>query len=941
MLPTVSCTLCNAKTASASDAGDDLLNQSNTAASAVAAPFLPCPVHLHLEKLCVYSSKDSKKQICVYPINLSAYPAENHLAIATHEPINIHLEASSDSWINACFETAIFSLENGTFEPKSFRCEGLHVGPFCSFGEASLDLPSFEMVQGSKEVNMGGVARCKVQSMDVVSSIQHLIMGFLDTVSSTAGMAVPESDSGCMTANVPEGSLEISDLGARVSVHGLIANASHLSCVRILMSGAQGASASVSGIRVDGLTGPAQVVTLDWIDALFLPGSVSLAKPVGTAKLAYTAASGLCAEFSKVAAVMLDNGSTAPSEIMDLPFPIHCSVKELLLEMKVANEGIKTWNIQGLQIDAKPVQLSDLLSGTWGTQGSTKRIHICATVDQLNNGLLEASRISANGIYGPSNVFSNLQARVGKASVATGFSSIEWSQLVETGGENKVVWMLPHAHIERFKAGVAYKGKLVSTETVIHLYAFTGDATTTIDDVVSHYSTTALQQMPSLISGASLLGENVVDMGARNVGSMALRGTLKGSVGGSVGGLVAVDGIRGAIQSGKKSRGATEEDRYHFGDFSKGLVRSVKESAKSGASMRQGESDSYEFGDFSRGATAGMGKYAGNNKERLGSAGGSSLGMAVGAVALGPIGLVAGSILGAKAGAKAFASSKESAEADFQKQDQYLVEQEANLGNDSLLPSAPQSTLYEQDPFEMSGNAKVLPSASIPTSQNPTVTKTDDFFEDFGLSQPNNAQQPGQCPTNFQQQPARAQAASHYSYQQPQQLSMEGSDDPMSFFASSNSSNQAQTSQYQPPATQSVNHRVQQPTQPQYQTQQATPVQYNYQHQTVPSQYHNSEQQQATQSHYGTQQQSQTTYQQQATSSQSAAHKHQLHQQQAASARHAQMQQRQAPPTQSQGYHFGDVTRSVVAQGKKNSGRSEKSGYQFGDFTRGLFGGKK
>jgi hypothetical protein len=43
------------------------------------------------------------------------------------------------------------------------------------------------------------------------------------------------------------------------------------------------------------------------------------------------------------------------------------------------------------------------------------------------------------------------------------------------------------------------------------------------------------------------------------------------------------------------------------------------------------------------------------------------------------------------------------------------------------------------------------------------------------------------------------------------------------------------------------------------------------------------------------------------------------------------------PHTNDEGYRFGDITRSIVAKGKKSSGRSEKDGYKFGDFTRGLF----
>jgi len=39
-----------------------------------------------------------------------------------------------------------------------------------------------------------------------------------------------------------------------------------------------------------------------------------------------------------------------------------------------------------------------------------------------------------------------------------------------------------------------------------------------------------------------------------------------------------------------------------------------------------------------------------------------------------------------------------------------------------------------------------------------------------------------------------------------------------------------------------------------------------------------------------------------------------------------------------QGYQFGDITRGIIAKGKKADGRGDNSGYKFGDFTRGLFG---
>jgi len=104
-----------------------------------------------------------------------------------------------------------------------------------------------------------------------------------------------------------------------------------------------------------------------------------------------------------------------------------------------------------------------------------------------------------------------------------------------------VVWYLPYSRIDAFKAQLTYEGKVVSSEAVISFREFNGGADTTLDAVKSYYSQAAVGQIPSLMTGASVMGENVVDLGGENVGRMALRKTMLGSVGGSVAGLVAVD----------------------------------------------------------------------------------------------------------------------------------------------------------------------------------------------------------------------------------------------------------------------------------------------------------------------------------------------------------------------------------------------------------------
>lgn len=49
-------------------------------------------------------------------------------------------------------------------------------------------------------------------------------------------------------------------------------------------------------------------------------------------------------------------------------------------------------------------------------------------------------------------------------------------------------------------------------------------------------------------------------------------------------------------------------------------------------------------------------------------------------------------------------------------------------------------------------------------------------------------------------------------------------------------------------------------------------------------------------------------------------------------------QSRQFEQQPTQGYRFGDATRSIINAGKKKRGGKKEDGYKFGDFTRGLFG---
>eukprot|EP00549_Striatella_unipunctata_P007490 CAMPEP_0118689746 /NCGR_PEP_ID=MMETSP0800-20121206/9667_1 /TAXON_ID=210618 ORGANISM="Striatella unipunctata, Strain CCMP2910" /NCGR_SAMPLE_ID=MMETSP0800 /ASSEMBLY_ACC=CAM_ASM_000638 /LENGTH=805 /DNA_ID=CAMNT_0006587191 /DNA_START=9 /DNA_END=2426 /DNA_ORIENTATION=+ len=141
----------------------------------------------------------------------------------------------------------------------------------------------------------------------------------------------------------------------------------------------------------------------------------------------------------------------------------------------------------------------------------------------------------------------------------------------------------------------------------------------------------------------------------------------------SVVALGASDGVAAAAKKGKEERGVSDKDSYRFGDVTRGTISGLKSLSsstldKGKESRGASSSDGYRFGDFTRGALSGFKSqsssnvssdsndnpkqpssegYIDQNKERFSRVGGSSVGAAIGMGFVGgPVGLVAGSVLG-------------------------------------------------------------------------------------------------------------------------------------------------------------------------------------------------------------------------------------------------------------------------------------------------------
>ncbi len=779
---------------------------------------LPFPVNLHLDELVLWSTS-MDCSVCINPVDIAVVSADD-VSINASGPMTIQLaSSSSDDCLKMIVgsSSAVLCPSKQGYTVGSCRCSGIQVEPTSSI-HMSVNIPVVSM-STNEPITVGGSVNVSVQSFGVLEYVQRLFSRFFPS----------DASSDHTPLLLPEAKLSITDIHTQLSADSVKVKDNEVSCERLVANESTGMSASLSGIL--GTFGPEVTFGIEWIETLYVPSVCTLQKPVRCTTAAFVGED-LCVNIGTVYALSLvtSKESTTVQQTQDartdsamvVPFPIRVNLKELTVDFPIS-KGEESTLLRKIELDIKPADI-DPFSLERSPRGSS----LYAAIDQVENKMMKLEMVCTSGtVYnGDSNVVHRFAFAAKNAVVVAGFSSLDWSNMFGDEKE-KVPVMLPFASMEPFKAHLLLQGNVVATHMDVNVPLFQGDANSNSDDLIRHLTTSILSKAPSIITNSEFLGENVVEMSTKTGGRALMASTVAGSAVGSVGGLVAVDSIRGAIASGKKSRNASMEDRYHFGDISRGTVRSVAQAAKTGGQVRRGSSESYRVGDFTVGASRSACEYASENKSRLSAATGSGVGMAV-AAALGPVGLVgmvgvvAGGYIGSKIGGSICEDDKKHSLNSSESQREYDY---ATTQRSTLTPTAP-----------IGGDEDLLGLNTLTTVEGQNHSST--------MARPGSMEKSTVSAT-FVTRSEEADLLTN-SPVRPNRVPPAGMGAPT-----------AET-RPQPPnrmATSRVPHQSSQSAQP-----------------------HN------------------------------------------------------------EGYRFGDLTKSVVARGKKKDGRSESEGYKFGDFTRGLFG---
>jgi hypothetical protein len=566
--------------------------------------------------------------------------------------VDVSVKGQCSNWIKASLQALSFSISSDSsagWHLTDFTMDSAQIGP-SSFGKLGIRFPPTVLDKDQSSLSTDGPVLVEVESFSVVETTQSFMSRVLDAgLASTECLASPDLPVGFV---IPRLQFDMTSPNhTNAELRGIrISRNQNVTIDSIACSSDDSINGEDNGTMMSA-TGVVASVTPNMdvrasiaaVDRLYIPNGFSLTTPLMGMNVRFSLAEGFLVAMTSVNVELLESsGSNKPASVgVGLMFPVNCEIDELLY--KILPGSADTSHVSGIQLNAKPFQF-----------GETNGIHFCLDFLHHASKLVSIHDAKVSGVYGAPNTIANLNVTLATATVSAGFSSLEWKNVLRSKGQEETQpWNLPLARVAAFSAKVDYKGRIVSTASDLSISEFVGSSECTSDEIIKYMTNATIRQIPSFFGNVKVLGASGRDMGASTVGQIA----LGAGVAGSVVGLVAVDSVRGAVALGKQSRGESSSEGYKFGDLTRGTLTAIKQAAKTGSAMRGGDG-SYQLGDLSAGAANSVGHYAGQNKQRLGSAGGSSLGMAAGALALGPIGLVAGCVLGGMAGAKAFGSSE-------------------------------------------------------------------------------------------------------------------------------------------------------------------------------------------------------------------------------------------------------------------------------------------
>ncbi|EED90953.1 predicted protein [Thalassiosira pseudonana CCMP1335] len=335
----------------------------------------------------------------------------------------------------------------------------------------------------------------------------------------------------------------------------------------------------------------------------------------------------------------VDNDATSARQtnataIPPAPCPIDMAINMIAVRKDADGSSMK---LKSLKLYANPAHDS--------TQ-------VAIQFDDFKNQMLSLSKanICASVPVKEMNTINDFTFSVDKAEVKSGYSTNDWTSefrpthkhVTLSATSPTPIVKMPKANIASMRVQITWAGTGVKIkDTSLTIKAFKGKADTSSKDLINYYTTACLSRVPDFISNAEVLGLNVVDSTALNLGTWFGLATPFGA-GGGIAAVTAVDVVKGAVNAGKRNRKVDESAGYRPGDFLRGVFYAAGEATRDGAIKRGKNVDEGNLIDWAVGATSGTSNYISDNKVKLGGATSGGVGFLYGMVLGGPVGAVVG-----------------------------------------------------------------------------------------------------------------------------------------------------------------------------------------------------------------------------------------------------------------------------------------------------------
>lgn len=465
--------------------------------------------------------------------------------------------------------------------------------------------------------------------------------------STTVTDSVSVSDSSSFTFPLPSVSLVlyedtrfvVTDIIMRYKADGSVCSIEASKMKYTTVSGEQAVASHVL------LTGrPTMKMKIECIDSLYIPDSVQLSKPVQGTEISYEGDVLMVRVDDEVDVMVLikndvDNDATSARQtnataIPPAPCPIDMAINMITVRKDADGSSMK---LISLKLYANPAHDS--------TQ-------VAIQFDDFKNQMLSLSKanICASVPVKEMNTINDFTFSVDKAEVKSGYSTNDWTSefrpthkhVTLSATSPTPIVKMPKANIASMRVQITWAGTGVKIkDTSLTIKAFKGKADTSSKDLINYYTTACLSRVPDFISNAEVLGLNVVDSTALNLGTWFGLATPFGA-GGGIAAVTAVDVVKGAVNAGKRNRKVDESAGYRPGDFLRGVFYAAGEATRDGAIKRGKNVDEGNLIDWAVGATSGTSNYISDNKVKLGGATSGGVGFLYGMVLGGPVGAVVG-----------------------------------------------------------------------------------------------------------------------------------------------------------------------------------------------------------------------------------------------------------------------------------------------------------